>query len=149
LIFRLVCSNGLRRWEREGDIFNQRHIYLKTHEFRGRMLESMSNGLHTGQELLEQYRKAQNIHIEHPFEVIEAVSKKAAFSKEFTDRMKTEYEGDKTAYGIVNSITSAARSLPNEHRLETERFAGKLLEMRPSEWIRVDKIPDPVEVAVS
>jgi len=140
MIYRLVCSNGLKRWERDGDIFNQRHIHLRTHEFQGRMMEAMTNGLRTGQELLSQYTDMQNISIENPFNVIKAIADKGEFSQTLTEKMKGEYEGDNTAYGIVNAVTSAAKSLPNESRLKTEKFAGKLLNMKEGDWLRIDTV---------
>lgn len=64
------------------------------------------------------------------------MSKEGGFSGQFTDNVKTNFDGDGTAYGIVNAFTRSARELPNERRLEVESFAGKLVTMPASRWER-------------
>lgn len=139
MVWRLVCSNGLRRWDRE-DSFIQRHIHLRTIEFQGRVAEAMVNQLHAGQEFLQRFEETQRQRIQNPFAVITKLSKEGGFSRQFTDTAKESFEGDNTAYGVINAFTRAARDLPNERRLEAENFAGKLVDFAPNRWNRLDSI---------
>lgn len=139
MVWRLVCSNGLKVWGRDGDAFVQRHIHLKTSEFQGRMAEAIVKQLHAGSELLDEYDAKQAYIVENPFETIDSLAQKGGFSKEFVDVAKSEFEGDCTAYGIINSFTRAARTLPNERRLEAEKFAGKLVRENRSYWEAVGR----------
>ena len=140
MIWRLVCSNGLRRWEPGESTFTQRHIHLRTIEFQGRVAEAIVNQLRTGREFLEQYNETQKLLIPNPFEAIEKLSKEGGFSGQFTDNVKTNFDGDDTAYGIVNAFTRSARELPNERRLEVESFAGKLVTMPASRWEQFQEV---------
>ncbi len=139
MIWRLICENGLRGWDKE-DSFVQRHIHLRPVEFRGRVAHAMVNQLHAGREFLEELQKTQEQQIENPFAVIGKLAEEGGFSRTFTDTAKQEFEGDNTAYGVINSFTRAARELPNERRLEAEKFAGKLTRFKPSKWEKLDAI---------
>ncbi len=139
MIWRLICDNGLRGWDKE-DSFVQRHIHLRPVEFRGRVADAMVNQLHAGRDFLEELQKTQEQQIENPFAVIGKLAEEGGFSRFFVDTAKKEFEGDNTAYGVINSFTRAARELPNERRLEAEKFAGKLTRFTPSKWEKLDAI---------
>jgi len=134
VVFRLVCSNGLRRWSADGDVFNQRHIYLKENEFQDKMEIAMADGIKIGQGLLKQHIALKSIEVENPLDVIGEITKAGEFSKEFHRAMVYEFEYDNTAYGIVNAVTAAAKRLPDERRLEAEKYAGKLVSLPLSGW---------------
>lgn len=143
MIWRLICSNGLRGWSRDNEnTFIQRHIHLRNVEFQGRMAEAMVNQLRAGQEFLEQYKETQRQTIQNPFSVISELAKEGGFSRQFTDNAKEQFEGDSTAYGVINSFTRAARDLPNERRLEVERFAGQMTRFKPGRWDRLDGLEE-------
>jgi len=138
LIWRLVCTNGLRRWEKNGDDFTQRHAFLKTNEFRARVGAAMVTSLGSSEHFLNNFADKMEIKVQNPFDVIKKLAKRGDFSQEFTEKAGNYYEGDGTAYGIVNAFTAAARDLSNERRLDTEKFAGKLVTLKPSAWVRID-----------
>lgn len=144
LIWRQICSNGLRGWRENGDAFVQRHIFLRSDEFLIRVTEAMVNSVGTGMEMLVGFKKTMVQNIQNPFDVIAKIAKDNGYSKEFADRAKTEFEGDMSGYGVINSFTSAARSLPNERRLEVERAAGRLINLLPNQWARLDT-PETME----
>lgn len=129
MIMRLVCTNGLRAWRQDGDIFRQRHIHLSSNELYGRMNEAVVTSIKEGDELLEKMNSTRKIIVTNPLDVIESLSKKRQYSQKLTDTLKDNYllEPQKSVYGIVNSFTRTARDLPNEQKLEVERYAGELL----------------------
>jgi hypothetical protein len=133
LVFRLVCSNGLRAWRVE-DQFSQRHIHLKEYEIYGRMVEAFAVNLSGGAVLLDNFTKTIETKIPNPFDAISGIAQKYNLTNEFADNAKNLYEGNSTAYGVINTITAASRELPNERRLDTERIAGRLIELSPKEW---------------
>jgi len=136
LLWRLICSNGLRGWGRDWT-FVQRHIHLRPIEFQSRVAEAMVKSLDASQDLLDEYQKMQEQQIENPFNAIKRLAEEGDFSSKFTDVVKEQYEGDNTAYGVVNAFTRAARELPNEQRLDAEKFAGKLIRFPASKWKQV------------
>jgi len=138
LVYRLICSNGMRRWMPNGETFAQRHIFLKTYEFQARIALALVSNYKQGEDMFRNLQGTIQQKIENPFRVIERLSAKGGMSKDFTDIAKNDWEGDNTAYSVINSITSAAKSLPSERRLDVERFAGGLPYFNTSEWERVD-----------
>jgi hypothetical protein len=141
MIWRLVCTNGLRRWENNGDAFVQRHVHLKPWEFHGRVLGAITGSLGTGMQFMNSFQDTMAQQLGNPFDVISKLAKENGFSKEFTERAKEVYEGGDRAYDIINSFTASAREMNNERKLEAERFAGKLVYLRPSQWKRLDTMP--------
>ncbi len=138
IVWRLICSNGLRGWgQGEGSLI-QRHIHLRAGELHDRLANAMVNQLNTGQEFLEQFRAAREQEIQNPFAVIAKLAQEGNFSQKFIDNAKAEWEGDKTAYGVINAFTRASRELPNEHRLSAESFAGRLVQFPARKWEQLD-----------
>ena len=133
MVWRLVCSNGLRVWDIK-DAFSQRHIHLKQHEIYFRMVDGITNCIGGGANLLREYMKTMQVKVQNPFSIIDNISKSYGLTSEFADNAKTLWEGEETAYGIINSITAASRNLPNERRLDTERIAGRLVSLSPNQW---------------
>lgn len=140
LIWRLICSNGLRSWSRSGDGYIQRHAFLNPIEFQGRIASAMVNTLQSGHNFLEEFKRTQEQKIENPFAVIKKLAKENGYSRVFTDTLQEQYEGDNTAYGVINAFTRAARGQRNDARLETEKFAGKLIQLRPRDWEKLDEL---------
>lgn len=138
LVWREICSNGLMGWGRDW-VFTQRHVHLRPVEFQARVAETMVKSLNAGTDLLIEYEKTQAQKIVNPFVAIRNLAKEGGFSQKFADTVKEQYEGDDTAYGVINAFTRAARELPNEERLETERFAGRLIKVNPDRWLRLQE----------
>lgn len=139
MVYRLVCKNGLRAWCVD-DRFSQRHIHFKSYELHMRMAEAMAKSLNSGIELTDHLEKTITKQIENPFSVIDKLAKENGFTQDFTDDTKENFDGVKSAYGIINAITASAKELPNERRLDTERFAGKLITLSDGEWARLDTL---------
>jgi hypothetical protein len=145
MIYRKVCANGLRAWTNNGEPFVQRHIFLKDYEFQGRVVAAMIGSFKSGQGLLEEFKKTMEVKIENPFKVIERLAKQGNLSQDFTDNAKNSWEGDKTAYSMINSLTSAARDLPFDRRLDAEEYAGSLIRLSPGQWRKIDEEEDTLD----
>ena len=129
LIWRLVCSNGLRAWATDGETFRQRHIHLKPWEIYNRMTEAVGSAVGRGDEMIEQFIATRGVPVDDPLHVIEKLSKKELYSKEIVEEVKNNFmiEPQNTVYGLVNAYTRTARELPNERRMDMERLAGRLM----------------------
>ena len=145
LLWRLICANGLKSFAKEGDPFSQRHVHLRPDEFKARVASEMIKSVKQGVEFLEEFQKAQDQKIPDPFVAIRNIAKSEKFSEELSDQITSNFEGDKSAYGVVNAITRAARYLPNERRLQVERVAGKVVRFTPTQWERLTAIETPAE----
>jgi len=138
-VWRLVCTNGMRRIER-GDMFSQRHIYLDDAAFFNRCCQAITDGVQNGVRTMEQFAALKQLQLANPLNVHDIVGKEFEFTKGFVDNAKELWEEDDTAYGIINSFTAAARRLENEQKLEMERKAGKMLMIPAKAWKKYDMI---------
>lgn len=138
-IWRLVCTNGMRRIEK-GDTFTQRHIFLDDNAFFTKCCFAIKDSVETGLQTMEQFVTLKQLAIQNPLQLHDVVGKELEFSKSVVDIAKEYWEEDSTAYGIVNSFTAAARTLDNEKRLEMERQAGKMLMIPAKTWRKYDII---------
>lgn len=138
LLFRLVCTNGLRGWSKDGPGFSQRHIHLQPGAMRHRIAAAMERQVEAGGKMIEDYRRTQMVEVDFPFSVIDKLVKEGGLPDSFKDEAKMQFEGDRTAYGVINSLTKASRALPNHNRLEAETFAGKLVYLPAKRWQELD-----------
>lgn len=129
LVFRLVCSNGLRAWTSDGEEFRQRHIHLSENELFNRMNSAVVDSINQGDELLHVMNETKKYEIDNPLEVIEKLAKKNIYSQKLIDTAKDNYmiEPDRNLYGVINSFTRTAKDLDDEKRLDLEKFAGQLM----------------------
>lgn len=130
MVLRLVCTNGMRAWVTDGDVFEQRHIHLTRQELYGRMSRAIVQSISSGDEVLEIMRDSRAIPVEDPMKTIETLAKKQTYSQDLTDRLKTNFtiEPENNLYGVVNALTRTARDTENiEQRIEIEDFAGQLI----------------------
>ncbi len=146
LLWRLVCSNGLRAWSVD-DTFKQRHIHIDPNTFRHKIAAGIEKTFSAGETMLAQYSDLQNITLPHPNIVIAHLAKDAKFSQTLTDEVLKNFDGDATAFGIVNAFTRAGRDLGNEQRLEVEQFAGRILQFPSKRWVGLANL-DELERAV-
>jgi hypothetical protein len=144
-VWRLVCTNGMRRIER-GDMFSQRHIYLDDAAFFNRCCQAITDGVQNGVRTMEQFAALKQLQLANPLNVHDIVGKEFEFTKGFVDNAKELWEEDGTAYGIINSFTAAARGLDDEKRLDMEREAGKMLMIPAKTWKKYDMIAADYEV---
>ncbi len=138
MIYRLICSNGMKAWTSEGDGFRHRHIHIDRRLLERRAGQSIAAQLEGSEGILQDFGKSRDIPVNNPLEVIEKVAKASKLSDKFIATAKDEFEGDRSAYGVINSFTRAARELDNAARLEAEAFAGKLLKMSVERWHKLD-----------
>lgn len=145
LLWRLVCLNGLKAFAKEGDPFSQRHIHLRPDEFKARVAAEMVKSIEHGVSFLGEFEASQKQEVKDPFVAIRNIAKAEKFSDELTENVVDSFEGNNTAYGVVNAITRAARDLPNERRLQVERIAGNVVRFNPTKWERLSAIETPAE----
>ena len=129
MIFRLVCSNGLKAWRTDGDIIQQRHIFIDNDELDKLVVNGINTSLEKSNNIINTFEDAKKIQIEDPVADIIRLSEYANFSKKLTDSVIKNYfiEPMKNRYGVVNAFTRGARDLNNHQRLQVEEFAGRLL----------------------
>ncbi len=143
LLWRLICSNGLKAFTKDGDPFSQRHIHLRPDEFKSRVASEMVKSIEHGVEFLEEFEASQKVAVPDPFIAIRNIAKAEKFSTDLTADVLDSFEGDNSAYGVVNAITKAARNLPNEKRLQVEKVAGNVVKFAPTTWEKLTAIEEP------
>lgn len=129
MVYRLVCTNGLMAWRTDGEVFEQRHVYLRHHEMEHRVAEALVSSVKAGDEVLDKLMEAKETPVADPFKAIEALAAGKKYSQKFAENVKTEWtrEPEKNAFGVIQAFTAAARALKPDDRLEIETDAGKML----------------------
>ncbi len=131
--YRLVCSNGMRIWVKDGDLFEQRHIHLTSDELYLRMAGAISSAIKLGDTTVKNMRKARGIEVPNPLETIREIAKQEEYSAKLTDTLLDNFmiEPENNVYGLTNAFTRTARDIENtERRLQLEELAGsKLFEL--------------------
>lgn len=130
LVWRLVCSNGMMGWATDGEVFKQRHLYLKPHEMYGRVAEAVGNALKVGDGAIEQLLEAKETHIADPLEVIKQLAEKNKYSKEFTEKAQGKFliEEGNTAFHVIQAFTRACQETTNpDFRTGVETDTTKML----------------------
>lgn len=128
--YRLVCTNGMRAWVKDGDLFEQRHIHLTSDELYMRMSGAIVNAIKAGDGLVKTMRQAKGIKVASPLDIIKEIAQKEEYSKKLTDILINNFmvEPDNTLYGVTNAFTRTARDIENtERRLNLEEYAGNML----------------------
>ena len=130
MVLRLVCTNGMRSWQRDGEAFSQRHIHLTSDELFGRMSDAISHAVQAGDGVIKSLNESRRMKVRSPFDAIKKLAEEATYSGDFMDKVQQSYsiEPDPSLYGVVNAFTRASQSLNNERRVEVEQFAGGLLD---------------------
>lgn len=131
MVYRLVCTNGLRAWRRNSDLeqLSFRHSRKDTSQFRYLINDAIESALDNNCDLLKHFVDSKQTPILDPNKIIEDLLTKNKFSQNDIKNVQEEYsrEPDPTKYGIINAITGAAKNYNNETRLQMESFAGKVL----------------------
>lgn len=130
LVWRLVCSNGMMGWATDGDIFSQRHLYLKPHEMYGRVAEAIGTALKVGDASIEKLIQAKETPIEKPLDVIAKLAEKHKYSKEFTEKVQGKFmeEEGNNAFYVIQAFTRACQDLSADNRTGVETDSTKMLE---------------------
>lgn len=131
LVYRQVCTNGMRAWRQSDDSSRFRHAYRTEQVFYTDVVESLDTAIRGGDGMIRQFleMKSPDKFVQNPLDVIEQLTKDSIYSKETTEKIKDNYlvEPEKNWYGIINAVTRTARDMDDEKRMDMEQFAGDLL----------------------
>lgn len=131
LVYRQVCTNGMRAWRQSEDSSRFRHAYKTQQVFYANVVQSISYAIRGGDEMMNMFLETHSpeMAVENPLDVIQELTKDSIYSKETTEKIKDNYliEPDRTWYGVLNAFTRTARDMEDEKRMEMEQFAGDLL----------------------
>lgn len=138
LVYRLVCTNGLRRMERSGGRRVIRHIGDP-----GRALETLESAipaaLDDARGTVSLFREASTRIVERAVEVFNGGLRLFGLTAAEERAARAEVEGEVgqltegsavTVADLVNGITASARTVGTERRLELEGIAGEVLTAR-------------------
>jgi len=132
LVYRQVCSNGLRMWKRDEDMMlEQRHIHIGQDKLYDKVVATIANIFEGGKEMVEKLDKTAEIRIDNPYETIDNIVEQESLADKTKEKIVENYEtyeNGLNAYSIINAITRTARDEKNEKRIELEEVAGKLLD---------------------
>jgi hypothetical protein len=131
MLWRLICTNGMRSTERLGS-FSFRHIG-DTQRLRDGLSDAIPTAVIHGRGLMTQWRSAVDIFIEDVAAEIEALTElTVAERKRVEAAVAQEAQVPQLperidVYGFVNGLTQAAHESETARRLELEGLAGVLL----------------------
>ncbi len=131
LLFRLVCTNGLRVPQRLGD-FSARHVGDS-----GRLREFLTDAVPTvlthSSGLMDAWKRSVNVQVQRLAELIESLRELTTTERELVEREVINDAGvpelpeRTTVYSLINAVTATARAAEPVRRLELEGLAGQLL----------------------
>ncbi|MCL4750438.1 MAG: DUF932 domain-containing protein [Myxococcales bacterium] len=134
LLFRLVCTNGLRVPQRMGE-FSARHVGDS-----GRLREFLADAVPTvlthSSGLMDAWKRSVNVQVERLAELIGSMQELTTGERENVGREVMVEAGvpelpelpERTSvYSLVNAITATARAAEPARRLELESVAGQVL----------------------
>jgi hypothetical protein len=131
MVWRLVCTNGLRSPERRGHL-SLRHVG-DGDRLRAALSEAVPSALAHARGLMTQWQRAVDFMVHDVRDLIEGMRELSISErKSFEEAVKVEAEvKDLPAriplYNLVNALTSTARSATPVRRLELEGLAGDVL----------------------
>lgn len=108
--------------------YSQRHINIDSDKVNTELKDFLQQSLDSSAEMWGKILELKGVKIRYPNRVIQNVSL-ILDAKKHSDLIIRAFgeEPDSTGYGIFNSLTRAAQSLPHLERLELERKATKIL----------------------
>ncbi len=129
MVYRLVCTNGLMRWQADGDIFRQRHIHLREYEMTGRVAQAVTDAVKGGDKLLDEVVILKDIEIPNPIAEIKKLAEQRKYTNKLTDKLVSSFheEPGNTKFHTLKAFTRAARVLKGDERVDLERDASRLL----------------------
>ena len=131
LLWRLVCTNGLRVAERQGG-FSFRHVG-DTQRLKDGIREAIPTCLAHARGVMDQWRGAVTVMVESVEELINNMRELTMVERKLvTDELNADLglaalPERADVYSLVNAVTGAARQLEPVRRLEVESLAGSLL----------------------
>lgn len=131
MLWRLICTNGMRSTERLGS-FSFRHIG-DTQRLRDGLSDAIPTAVIHGRGLMTQWRSAVDVFIEDVAAEIEALTELTVMERKRVEAaVAQEAQSPQLperidVYGFVNGLTQAAHESETSRRLELEGLAGALL----------------------
>jgi hypothetical protein len=131
MVWRLVCTNGLRSSERRGQL-SFRHVG-DSDRLRAGIAEAIPSALAHARGLMDQWKRAVTFMVEDVAKQIEEMRELTNLERRaFEDEVKREAQTSALPahvplYSLVNALTATAKAAVPARRLELEGVAGDLL----------------------
>ncbi len=131
LLWRLICTNGLRSAERRGG-FSFRHVG-DAERLKKSIDEAIPSALLEARGVLDQWRQAVGVNVEDLAEHIDQMRELTVAERETVKTEVTKEAGVKELppatdlYTLINGVTAAARQAEPARRLEIESIGGEVL----------------------
>ena len=131
MVWRLVCTNGLRRPERRGQL-SFRHVG-DSDRLRAGIAEAIPTAMTHARGLMSQWQRAVSFMVEDVQRQVDAMRELTIPERRtFEDQIKLEAGAPELPphvplYSMVNALTATAKSAVPARRLELEGMAGDLL----------------------
>jgi hypothetical protein len=140
-VFRKVCANGMIRLIRGKNILCQRHVAVSPPHFVALLKQSLSIGLATASDFMEQMEWATKESVRDVEAEMKSLAQHWHLSQSFVGQVQASLKLERadqqeTVFGLVNAVTQAAQTLDAEARYEMEVVAGKLLERKSMQSLR-------------
>jgi len=132
MVWRLVCTNGLRSPERRGQL-SFRHVGDRD-RLRTGIAEAIPSALAHARGLMEQWQRSVTFMVEDVQRQVEAMRdlsnpERKAFEGQLKIESGTAALPERLPlYSFVNALTATAKSLAPARRLELEGYAGDVLQ---------------------
>lgn len=130
VIWRLVCTNGMRKIYSSGEVLKQRHSKFEVAALQERLVTSISNSSEFGIDMLNALHRSRSVKVDDVELTIENFCKSYQISKRQMEVVKENFKHDPepTMFGIINSFTRTARDFEdNEQRISLENITGEML----------------------
>jgi hypothetical protein len=130
VIWRLVCTNGLRTPSSMGDL-SLRHLG-ETQRLRDGLAEGVATALTHARGLMGRWKAAVGAYIANLAEYIDSMrelslGEQQSVRTELGATKPAELPGQATVYDFVNAVTHAAQAVEPARRIELESVAGGIL----------------------
>lgn len=135
MLYRLVCSNGMRSAEANGDAISRRHSSFSKFDLDRNIRDSVELSIQESTNTIVSIQKSKDVRINEPYKEIERIGKQERVKKDDISRLQDTFdiEPQENLFGVMNSFTRYGRILEdeendNEGRVKFENLAGKILE---------------------
>ncbi len=131
MIWRLVCTNGLRMPEKSGR-FSFRHVG-ESERLRDGIREAIPSALAHARGTMGRWRRAVTVMVDRVAELVDDMRELTGLERgRVRDELRlahgaAELPERTDAYNLVNALTAAAHDAEPARRLELETFAGRVL----------------------
>lgn len=134
LVYRVVCSNGLTVWQKKHEdkkLYSKKHIGLEKREMRKFAEVAVLSSIKEAKRNMDLLEESKNIEIDNSEAKIENYLRSNRINKSIIDNVITELNStwfnNNSLYSLINSMTSVARNLDIEKRIDLEKKASKFL----------------------